>query len=259
MSTWTVLAADLLGVAVAVVRIMGRTDRTDRHLRLGGVAVGGALIALVALRAEVIPFVAILILAGLAVLAGIWFRPEVIRWRSMPGLRLVVPIGRTPFMLPALAVVIVALVWPGPEPPTTEERDTARFGVTITQHLRAVPNRVLDHTPTLTDTADRDLATAVPIEKYARDGQVLTIVVLHSALCAPVEVLLATAGTSLEILVVFAPQSQMGSTTCQIDPADMFVRHTAIEIVLPAGLAASGVTDVGPNGPAIAVSTPARR
>src|SRR5688500_11123715 len=151
MNSWTVVAADLLGVAVAAVRILRRTDRTDRHLRLGGVAVGGGLVALVAIRAEVIPFLVILMLGGLAVLAGVWFRPEVIRWRSMPGRRLVAPIGTTPFVVPALAVVIVTLVWPGPQPPTTEERDTARFGVQIHQHLRAVPNRVLDHTPTTTD------------------------------------------------------------------------------------------------------------
>ena len=163
----------------------------------------------------------------------------------MPGLRLVVPLGRTPFVLPAVAVVIVALVWPGPEPPTTEERDTARFGVPIAQHLRAVPNRVLDHTPTRTDVTDRHLATAVPIVTYAHDGQVLTLVVRHSAFCAPVEVLLAPAGTNLEIFVVFAPRAALASgppnatDDCRIDPSDIVSRHTAIEVTLPAGLTAS--------------------
>ena len=206
MNTWAVLVAGLLGVAVAVARIVRREDHTDRHLRLGGVAIGGALTALVALRAENLPSLVVLTLVGLAVLAGAWFRPEMIRWRSMPGLRLVAPIGRTPFVLPALAVVIVTLVWPGPEPPTSEERDAARFGVKIDQHLRAVTSRFLDHTPVMTDVdPDRYLATAVPIEKYARDGQVLTLVVLHSAFCEPVEVLLAHADANLEAFVVFAP------------------------------------------------------
>jgi hypothetical protein len=260
MNTWTVLAADLLGAALAGARIMWRQDRTDRHLRLGGVAIGGALIALVALRADDIPALVILILVGLAVLAGVWFRPCVVTWRSMPGLRYVAPIGTTPFVLPALAVVIVTLVWPGPEPPTTEERDTARFGVQIDQHLRAVANRVLDHTPAPTDVTQRHRATAVPIEKYAHDGPVLTLVVRHSAFCEPVEVLLAPAGTNLEVFVVFAPQAAFASEPstasddCRIDASDIFARHTAIEVRLPAGLAASEVTDVGADGPALVVS-----
>ena len=265
MNTWTVLAADLLGTALAGARIVRRQDRTDRHLRWGGVATGGALIALVALRAEVIPVLVVLVLVGLAVLAGVWFRPEVIRWRSMPGLRLVAPLGRTPVVLPALTVVIVALVWPGPEPPTTEQRDTARFGVQIDQHLRAVPNRVLDHTPTTTDVTDRHLATAVPIVTYAHDGQLLTLVVRHSTFCAPVEVLLAPAGTNLEVFVVFAPRATSASgpptasDNCRIDPSDIFARHTAIEVKLPTGLAADGVTDVGANGAALVVSAPPAR
>jgi hypothetical protein len=265
MNAWTVLVAGLLGTAVAVARIMRRQDRTDRHLRLGGVALGGVLIALVALRAENLPVLVVLVLVGLSVLAGVWFRPCVVEWRAMPWVRCAVPIGRTPFVVPALAVVIVALVWPGPEPPTAEERDTARFGVRVHQHRRAVPNRVLDHTPTATDVTDRHLATAVPVERYAHDGRVLTLVVRHSALCGPVEVLLAPAGTNLEVFVVFAPQAAVASAPstasdhCRIDPSDIFARHTAIEVKLPAGSSPSGVTDVGAGGPALVVSAPPAR
>jgi hypothetical protein len=265
MNAWTVVAADLLVASLAVARILRRPDRTDRHLRLGGVAVGGSLTALVAVRAENIPFLVIVVLIGLAVLAGVWFRPALVKWRSMPTRRYAVPLGSTPFVLPALAVVFVVLLWPGPEPPTAEERDSARFGVQIDQHLRTVPKRVLDHTPATADIdASRRFAVAVPIEKYARDGQVLTLVVRHSAFCGPVEVLLAPAGTTLDVLVVFAPHERVASRPptaadeCRIDPADMFARHSAIDVRLPAELTMSGVMDVGATGPAIAVSPRAR-
>jgi len=64
-------------------------------------------------------------------------------------------------------------------------------------------------------------------------------------------VLLAPAGTNLEVFVAFAPQAGLASGPpnathdCRIDASDMLARNTAIEVRLPDGLAASGVTDVG--------------
>src|SRR5689334_20207049 len=117
-----VLVAGVVGVCLAVARILRRPHRTDRHLRLGGVAVGGALTALVAWRADEIPFLVVVVLVGLAGLAGVWFRPQIVRWRGMPARRYVIPIGPNPFELVGLAVVMTVLVWPDPKPPTAEER-----------------------------------------------------------------------------------------------------------------------------------------
>jgi hypothetical protein len=159
---------------------------------------------------------------------------------------------------------MTVLIWPGPKPLTTEERDTARYGAKINRHVDGVTSRVLDRTPTVADAGTgREPVKAVPIEKYARDGQVLTLVVLHSALCEPVEVLLALAGTSLEVVVFVAPYEIYASSppsdppSCRIaDRSDPFAWHTALDVVLPAGLTASAVRDVGAGGPALAVSPP---
>lgn len=148
-----VFVAGAVGACLAVVRILRREDRSDRHLRLGGVAVGGALTAIVGLRAGAIPFLVVVVLVGLAVLAGVWFRPQLIRWRGMPSRSSVVPLGPNPFELVALAVVMTVLVWPDPRPPTAEERDSTRYGLKINRHADRVTSRVLDRTPTVGDAS----------------------------------------------------------------------------------------------------------
>jgi hypothetical protein len=261
MNGWTaaVLVADVLGVAVAVVYVLRRADQTDRGLRLGGVALTGVLVAFIALRADTIPFLVVLVLVALAVLSGVWFRPEIIKSRGWK-FSTVVPLGTTPFVVPLLAVVITVAVWPAPDPPTAEERETTRFGVKIDHHLDKVPVRVLERTPTVTDAGvGSPLAKAVPIEKYAQDGQLLTLVVLHNGTCEPVAVLVAPAGAGLEVAVVASPYPRWASdpptafNDCRIDPSYTLAGRTAVGITLPDGLTASSVRDVGAAGPALAV------
>jgi hypothetical protein len=112
-------------------------------------------------------------------------------------------------VLLSLIVVFAVLLWPGP---TAEEQDTATFGVPVDRHVTRVTARFLDHSPSLADAAVPG-ATAVPVERYGLDGQLLTFVVLHNA-------------TSR-------------------------LRRSALDVALPAGLRASRVRDVGAGGPAL--------
>jgi len=247
------LVADLVGVTIAVVaalrkpRISGGPGRS-RGVRLAEAALGGTLIALIAIRAGDLPLLVVLLLVGAAVLAVAsvkgfaatpaapkpWVLPRN-HWRGMP------------LVLLSLLVVFAVLVWPGP---TAEERDTETFGVPVDRHVTGVKARVLDHSPTVTDAKAPD-GTAVPVERYRLEGLRLTLVVRHNGTCRLAEVLVAWAGDVLDVVVLYGPTAATASSQrCRTDPSGLFARRTALEVTLPPGLSGTSVRDVGASGPA---------
>ncbi|HEU4426724.1 MAG TPA: hypothetical protein VFR67_29675 [Pilimelia sp.] len=158
-------------------------------------------------------------------------------------------------MLLSLIVVFAVLLWPGP---TAEERDAATFGVPVDRHVTRVTARFLDHSPSLADAAVPG-GTAVPVERYVLDGQLLTFVVLHNATCRLAMVLLASAGDVLDVVVVYTPSEATAtkppaggaSDACRVDPSDVFAWRSALDVALPAGVRVSRVRDVGAGGPAL--------
>lgn len=95
---------------------------------------------------------------------------------------------------------------------------------------------------------------AMPIEKYAIDGNRLTLVVAHDITCRFDSVLLGTE-TTADVIVVYTPSEVTPSTTSGGTRHPMSCRgngvltvHTALDIVLPATRQVSEVRDAGGNG-----------
>jgi hypothetical protein len=253
--TLVLLVADLVSATIAVVAALRKPrdggGGRSRGVRLAEAAVGGALIALVAIRAGSMPGLVVLLLVGAAVLAAASVRgfaatppgpkPWVLPRNHWPGM---------PVVLLSLLVVFAVFLWPGP---SAKERDTATFGVPVDNHVTGVKARVLDHSPTLTDATDPD-GTAVPVERYLLEGLNLTLVVSHNATCRLADVLVAWTGDVLDIVVVYGPSASTVTRTrnvCRADPSGLFVRRSALEITLPPGLSGARVRDVGASGPAL--------
>ena len=252
------LVADAIAVTGAVVvALLGTRDNvTLRYLRLGGVAVSGGLVAIVALRVGHHSAFASVVLILFALLPAplLWivvvdtFNP--LRGRLQALL--------TPVVLVVVLVPYFAFRSPQPAPLTVEERDTTRFGLPVKVHHYHVPSKVVDHLPTVAD-ADAGVqgGTAVPVRRYAVDGTVLTLVVLHHGLCGPAAVVLAPAGGDVDVLVAYTEFPSLASsnpagprTKCKVDATDLFALHSALAVDLPAGLTVTTVHDAGAEGEA---------
>lgn len=270
MSGWTVVlvTADVIGVAVALMLLL-RRRRADplRRIRIVGVAVTGLLIAYVAWHVTNLGPVLTPILLVLSLVPA-----ASMRWMfvaiNRPGQSRHARRGATfPVVIPAVAVIGAVIAWGGPRHLTLEQRDAARFGVKVDQHLRSprVTVTFLDYRPTISDAG---LAVsggvAVPIEQYALDGRTLTLLIWHHGLCMPAAVVLGPGPEALDAVVVATPFRTSPSGTasdtastgggCRADPSQPFNLRTAIDIDLPYGLRVSNVDDVGAGGAALAAT-----
>jgi hypothetical protein len=257
--TGVLLVADLVAVTIAVGAALRKPrdggGGRSRGVRLGEAAVGGTLIALVAIRAGTLPGLVVLLLVGAAILAAASVKafaatppgpkPWVLPRNHWPGMTVV---------LGSLIVVGAVLVWPGP---TAEKRDTDTFGVPVDRHVTGVTARVLDHSPRVTDATVPD-GTAVPVERYLLEGLRLTLVVSHNGTCRLADVLVSWAADVLDVVVVYGPTAATATRApsrtaevCRADPSGLFARRSALEVTLPPGVGGARVRDVGASGPAL--------
>jgi len=249
--TAVLLIADLVAVAIAVVVAFVKPRDGDggrtRGVRLGEAAVGGGLVAIIAIRAGTLPGLVVFLLVGTSILAAATVKafastppsskPWVFRRDQWPGM---------PVVVLALVVVGAVVVWPGP---TAEKRDSETFGVPVSRHVSGVKARLVDHSPTLADATITD-GTAVPVERYLLEGLRLTLVVSHNATCTLAEVLVSWAEDVIDVVVVYGPSAST-SGVCRADPSGLFARRSALEVTLPPGVGGARVRDVGASGPAL--------
>ncbi|GGM61300.1 hypothetical protein ACFFX1_53930 [Dactylosporangium sucinum] len=256
MSGWTaaLLIADLVGVAVAVFLARRAHPAGSDARMLGYVTAGvpGVLVAVVALRATALgPFWTV---AGIVVgvLAGFGVAPA---WQAAndPGRRVLEQRrGTWPVAIPVLLVVFcVALVPSSCRPKQTPEQAyTERFEVKVDRLVTDVPVRVVARAPMVADAGVAD-AVAVPVERHAFAGRVLTLLVAHNLTCLPAVVLLA-ADDGLAVLVAVAPTAATPRTRidpCLADPAYAFGGHSVVEVAFPDGLPTDPVRDTGSSPP----------
>jgi hypothetical protein len=258
MNGWTLvlLAADALGVAVAIVLLIRhRGDGPLLRIRIVGVVVAGLLIAWVGGHVAYLGPVLTPILLILSLVPA-----ATVRWTFL----LIARSGRSrrakrgttfPVIVPAISVIFAVAAWGHPKPLTGAALDASRFGVKVDQHLRApqVTVTFLDRRPAL---ADADGGTAVPVEQYTLNGRHLTLLVWHNGRCVPSAVVLGPGPTALDVVVVVTPFRTTIVSDCRAEPGRIFNLHTAIDIDLPDRLTVHDVDDVGAGGAAQAA--PAR-
>jgi hypothetical protein len=264
MNGWTVVlvAADVLGVAVAVMLLVrGRGGDPLLRIRIVGVAVTGALIAYVAWHVAYLGPVLTPLLLVASLVPAVVMRWAFIAMRAPGRPRRVRRAATFPVVIPAAAVIGAVVMWGMAPQLTADERDAARFGVKVDQHLRAprVAVTFLDRRPDISD-AGVDGGMAVPIEQYVLDGRTLTLLIWHHGLCLPAAVVLGPGPDALDAVVVatpfkVAPSGRVGAThDCRADPSQPFNLRTAIDIDLPANLRVTNVDDVGAGGAALAAT-----
>jgi hypothetical protein len=259
MTGWTVvlLAADAVGVAAAIVLLLRhRGDDPLLRLRIVGVVVTGLLIAYVARHVRDLGPVLTLILLILSLVPAV-----TVRWTfiaiSRAGRSRHARRGATlPVVIPAISVVFAVAAWGQPKQLTVEELDATRFGVKVDQHVRSPRVKVtfVNRRPTLSDA---DGGTAVPVEQYALDGRLLTLLIGHNGLCLPSAVVLGRGPTALDVVVVVTPLKGTSPADCRPAPGRPYNMHTAIDVDLPDRLDARDIDDVGAGG-AASLAKPAR-
>jgi hypothetical protein len=264
---WTavLLATDLAGTATAVVWTLRTTsgDRVRREVYLAQAALSGVLVALVALVAPMMGAGATVTFLGTSLMAGFGVRFAVLfaNIDSGAGLRMRAVAGTGFLCLVVVAAVITAAVDHYSQPKSAAQRDTSRFGVHVFDEDDAVSTLVLAHRPVLAD-ANVPAGIAVPVQRYALDGDQLTLIVWHDITCVPAIVLLAADDGAVDVAVVYKPgaitptRSPPGSpaTACLPAASGVLAVYTAIPVVLGPDLPAASVRDVGAEGPALAVS-----
>jgi len=252
MNGWAfvLLAADAVGVAAGIVLLLRqRRDDPLLRIRIAGVVVTGLLVGYVAFHVVYLGPVLTPILLLLSLVPAV-----LVRWTFLAIARA----GRSrharrgatfPVAIPALSVVFAIAAWGQPKQLTGAELDAARFGVTVDQHVRSpqVTVTFLDRRPAL---ADADGGVAVPVEQYALNGRLLTLLIWHSGLCVPSAVVLGPGPTALDVVVVVRPANTANPSDCRAAPGRSPNLHTAIDIDLPARLDARDVDDVGAGGAA---------
>ncbi|MET7402398.1 hypothetical protein ABZS66_53845 [Dactylosporangium sp. NPDC005572] len=252
MSGWT--AALLIADAVVVVLTWRAHPAGSMARSLGHVGAGvtGVLAAVVALRATGLgAFFTVLGLA-VAVLAGFGVAPA-LRAAGDPGRTVLEQRrGTWPVAIPVLLVFFCVVLVPSSCRPkqTQEQADSDRFGVKVDRHVLDVPVKVLTRVPAIADAGVTD-AAAVPVERHAFAGSVLTLLVAHNLTCLPAVVLLA-ADDGLAVLVAVAPTVATPRTRldpCRSDPAYAFAGYSVIEVSLPGGLPTGPVRDTGVTPP----------
>jgi hypothetical protein len=265
MNGWmaVLVVADVLGVAAAIV-LLRRSHANDPLLRMliVGVVASGLLIVDVAWHighlGAVLGSILLLFSLGPALLMRFSMRLLALAKGRHARHGAVFPVA-----ISAVAVLAAVAVWGSPKQLSVEERDAARFGRTVQHHIEPsdVKARFLEQTPTLSDAgADGADGIAVPVEQYALNGRVLTLLAAHHGVCRPTVVLLGPALAGIGVIVVVAPFTypSVGPLTrtayCRTDSPNGDTVHTAIDVDVPGWLNASSVSDVGGGGAAARVT-----
>jgi hypothetical protein len=246
-----------------------------RRMRLAEAGTTAGLVALIGLLSGGLSFGGTIGLLTLAVTAGQAVRAAMISQLLMPdqggltaayGFLAVVCVG---------AVLVVGLVahQPGTASgtervdPAVLARDSARFGVPVTHHETG-PVVTVAHRPTVTD-ADDGGGIAVPVERYALDGSMLTLQVAHHLACYASVVVIGPAdpdGAVLDVIVLYGrilidpPVTTAPPAPGEPDPYgcrptgdQLLTANSVIEISLPAGTNPTSVRDTGAAGRAVRV------